>query len=112
MTKYPAPDTEGRDKSIFSEMIKQVVKNMTIPVSILDVTSMSAFRSDGHVGLWSDNPLVPDCSHWCLPGLPDIWNEILLFFLLSRQQVKTQLYLSIFPNTTVSVYSLMSTYFT
>ncbi|CAE5959678.1 unnamed protein product [Arabidopsis arenosa] len=88
VTKYPAPDTEGRDKSIFSEMIKEVVKNMTIPVSILDVTSMSAFRSDGHVGLWSDNPLVPDCSHWCLPGVPDIWNEILLFFLF-RQQVKT-----------------------
>ncbi|KAF3571984.1 hypothetical protein F2Q69_00058442 [Brassica cretica] len=86
VTKYPTPDTQGRDRSIFSEMIKEVVKNMTVPVSVLDVTSMSAFRSDGHVGLWSDNPLVPDCSHWCLPGVPDIWNEILLFFLF-RQQV-------------------------
>lgn len=87
VTKYPTPDTQGRDRSIFSEMIKEVVKNMTVPVSVLDVTSMSAFRSDGHVGLWSDNPLVPDCSHWCLPGVPDIWNEILLFFLF-RQQVQ------------------------
>ena len=91
MTKYPTPDTQGRDRSIFSEMIKEVVKNMTVPVSVLDVTSMSAFRSDGHVGLWSDNPLVPDCSHWCLPGVPDIWNEILLFFLF-RQQVTFSLF--------------------
>ncbi|CAN8288490.1 unnamed protein product [Cochlearia groenlandica] len=86
VTKYPSPDTKGRDTSIFTEMIKQVVKNMTVPVSVLDVTSMSAFRSDGHVGLWSDNPTVPDCSHWCLPGVPDTWNEILLFFFF-RQQV-------------------------
>ena len=91
VTKYPTPDTQGRDRSIFSEMIKEVVKNMTVPVSVLDVTSMSAFRSDGHVGLWSDNPLVPDCSHWCLPGVPDIWNEILLFFLF-RQQVTFSLF--------------------
>ncbi|KAH0872250.1 hypothetical protein HID58_069612, partial [Brassica napus] len=53
-----------RDRSIFSEMTKEVVKNMT--VTVLDVTSMSPIRSDGHVGLWSDNPLVPDCSHWCV----------------------------------------------
>ncbi|KAL1112377.1 hypothetical protein V6Z11_D02G122100 [Gossypium hirsutum] len=27
--------------------------------------------------------MVPDCSHWCLPGLPDIWNEIFLSYLLA-----------------------------
>lgn len=21
--------------------------------------------------------LLSDCSHWCLPGVPDIWNKIL-----------------------------------
>ncbi|CAN8321051.1 unnamed protein product [Cochlearia groenlandica] len=80
VTKDPTQDTKGRDRSIFTETIKQVVNNMTVPVSVLDVTMMSAFRSDGHVGFWSDKPSIPDCSHWCLPGVPDIWNEILLFF--------------------------------
>ncbi|XP_010551169.1 PREDICTED: protein trichome berefringence-like 7 [Tarenaya hassleriana] len=84
VTKHPTTDTEGREQSLFSETIMEVVKNMTVPVTVLHVTSMSAFRSDAHVGLWSDNPSVPDCSHWCLPGVPDIWNEILLFYL-SRQ---------------------------
>ncbi|KAE8723417.1 Protein trichome berefringence-like 7 [Hibiscus syriacus] len=76
VTQNPLSETEGRDQSIFSETIFEVVKNMTVPIAILQVTSMSAFRRDAHVGEWSDKPLVPDCSHWCLPGLPDIWNEI------------------------------------
>ncbi|KAK8482322.1 hypothetical protein V6N13_065857 [Hibiscus sabdariffa] len=83
VTQNPLSETEGRDQSIFSESVFDVVKNMTVPITILQVTPMSAFRRDAHVGRWSDNPLVPDCSHWCLPGLPDVWNEIFLSYLLS-----------------------------
>ncbi|KAK8490834.1 hypothetical protein V6N11_066507 [Hibiscus sabdariffa] len=83
VTQNPLLETEGRDQSIFSESVFDVVKNMTVPITILQVTPMSAFRRDAHVGRWSDNPLVPDCSHWCLPGLPDVWNEIFLSYLLS-----------------------------
>ncbi|TYI93251.1 hypothetical protein E1A91_D02G124200v1 [Gossypium mustelinum] len=83
VTQNPLLETEGRDRSIFSETIFEVIKNMTVPITVLQVTSMSAFRRDAHVGGWSDNPMVPDCSHWCLPGLPDIWNEIFLSYLLA-----------------------------
>ncbi|XP_062078400.1 protein trichome berefringence-like 7 isoform X2 [Humulus lupulus] len=82
VTQHPVFETEGREHSIFSDTVFDVVKNMTIPVTVLHITSMSAFRSDAHVGKWSDNPSVPDCSHWCLPGVPDVWNEILLSHLL------------------------------
>lgn len=81
VTKYPVSETKGRDHSIFSDTMLEVVKNMTIPVNVLHITSMSAFRKDAHVGNWSDNPSVPDCSHWCLPGVPDVWNEIVLSYL-------------------------------
>ncbi|KAE8666392.1 Protein trichome berefringence-like 7 [Hibiscus syriacus] len=85
VTQNPLSETEGRDQSIFSETVFDVVKNMTVTVhiTILQVTSLSAFRKDAHVGGWSDNPLVLDCSHWCLPGLPDVWNEIFLLYLLA-----------------------------
>lgn len=83
VTQNPLLETEGRERSIFSETIFEVIKNMTVPITVLQVTSMSAFRRDAHVGGWSDNPMVPDCSHWCLPGLPDIWNEIFLSYLLA-----------------------------
>ncbi|KAM5562447.1 protein trichome berefringence-like 7 [Rosa sericea] len=72
----------GMDQSPVSDTIIKVVREMAVPVTIMHVTPMGAFRSDGHVGIWSDNPSVPDCSHWCLPGVPDMWNEILLSYLL------------------------------
>ncbi|KAK2390548.1 protein trichome berefringence [Trifolium repens] len=84
VTKRPWKRTNGKDQSPVSDMIKRVVKNMSVPVTVLNVTPMDAYRSDGHVGTWSDNPSVPDCSHWCLPGVPDMWNEILFSYLLQK----------------------------
>ncbi|KAJ0571702.1 putative PMR5 domain, PC-Esterase [Helianthus annuus] len=68
-------------RSQFSDIIREVVNNMTVPVTVMHVTPMGSYRSDAHVGIWSDNPTVPDCSHWCLPGVPDAWNEILFSYL-------------------------------
>ncbi|KAL8215629.1 hypothetical protein R6Q57_022466 [Mikania cordata] len=68
-------------RSQFSDIIKDVVNNMSVPVTTMHVTNMGSYRSDAHVGTWSDNPTVPDCSHWCLPGVPDAWNEILFSYL-------------------------------
>ncbi|GAV69425.1 PC-Esterase domain-containing protein/PMR5N domain-containing protein [Cephalotus follicularis] len=90
VSQHPMPDTEGRDQSVYSDTISEVVKNMTVPITVLHITSMSAFRSDSHVGIWSDNPSVPDCSHWCLPGVPDMWNEILLSYFLSNYSLPLQ----------------------
>ncbi|KAJ4838050.1 hypothetical protein Tsubulata_029672 [Turnera subulata] len=84
VTQRPSSKPGGRDRSPFSDIITKVVKEAAIPVTVMHVTPMGAFRSDAHVGTWSDNPAVPDCSHWCLPGVPDTWNEILLWYLLSR----------------------------
>ena len=90
VTRRPLSKTKGRDRSPFSNMVLNVVKNLSIPVTVLHVTPMGSFRSDAHVGTWSDNPLVPDCSHWCLPGVPDMWNEILFSYLLSQESVSLQ----------------------
>ncbi|KAM1481820.1 hypothetical protein TB2_033500 [Malus domestica] len=85
VTKHPWSSSWGKDRSTISDIIIKIVKKMKVPVTILHVTPMLSFRSDGHVGTWSDNPSVPDCSHWCLPGVPDMWNEILLNLLPGNQ---------------------------
>ncbi|XP_057969545.1 protein trichome berefringence-like 7 isoform X2 [Malania oleifera] len=91
ITQHPMSKTQGRDRNLFSDAILEVVKNMTIPVTLLRITSMSAFRSDAHVGTWSDSTTsVPDCSHWCLPGLPDMWNEIVIAYLLASDGLTPQ----------------------
>ncbi|KAJ4825952.1 Protein trichome berefringence-like 7 [Turnera subulata] len=82
VTEHPTSEARGRDRSIYSDIILEVVDNMSVPITVLRVTSMSAFRSDAHVGKWNGNTTVPDCSHWCLPGVPDMWNEIFLSYLL------------------------------
>ncbi|CAA3021892.1 trichome birefringence-like 14 [Olea europaea subsp. europaea] len=48
-------------------------------VKLLDVTALSELRDEGHISRYSikATPGVQDCLHWCLPGLPDTWNEIL-----------------------------------
>ncbi|PPD76721.1 hypothetical protein GOBAR_DD26353 [Gossypium barbadense] len=84
VTRRPWLKTKGRDHSRISDIIIDVVKKMTTPVTVLHVTPMGAFRSDAHVGTWSDKQSVADCSHWCLPGVPDTWNEILLSMMLSK----------------------------
>ncbi|QCE13584.1 protein trichome birefringence-like 16 [Vigna unguiculata] len=48
-------------------------------VKILDITALSQLRDEGHISHFSISakPGVQDCLHWCLPGIPDTWNEIL-----------------------------------
>ncbi|CAI9291475.1 unnamed protein product [Lactuca saligna] len=81
VTEKPLYRSNMEYRNNFSDIIKSVVNNMSVPVTTMYVTPMGSFRSDAHVGTWSDNPTVPDCSHWCLPGLPDAWNQILFSYL-------------------------------
>ncbi|XP_041006084.1 protein trichome birefringence-like 16 [Juglans microcarpa x Juglans regia] len=48
-------------------------------VKLLDITALSHLRDEGHISRFSRtaSPGVQDCLHWCLPGVPDTWNEIL-----------------------------------
>ncbi|CAA2994965.1 trichome birefringence-like 36 [Olea europaea subsp. europaea] len=68
-------------------VLREVLKRMRFPVYLQDITTMSAFRRDGHPSIYARalgekakremGGYSSDCSHWCLPGVPDTWNEIL-----------------------------------
>lgn len=47
------------------------------PVYLLDITTLSQLRKDAHPSAYSGDHSGVDCSHWCLPGLPDTWNQLL-----------------------------------
>ncbi|GMH29716.1 hypothetical protein Nepgr_031559 [Nepenthes gracilis] len=47
---------------------------------ILDITHMSEFRADAHPGKLGGKK-HDDCLHWCLPGLTDTWNDLLVAVL-------------------------------
>ncbi|CAN6677077.1 unnamed protein product [Malus baccata var. baccata] len=70
--------------------------SQTTKIDILNVTQMTARRKDGHSSLYYLGPNVgpaplhrQDCSHWCLPGVPDTWNELLYALFLKQQMTGT-----------------------
>ncbi|XP_022153835.1 protein trichome birefringence-like 14 isoform X2 [Momordica charantia] len=49
-------------------------------VKILDITAISQLRDEGHMSRYTRRAILntSDCLHWCLPGVPDTWNEVLI----------------------------------
>ncbi|CAL4972845.1 unnamed protein product [Urochloa decumbens] len=84
VTEQPTTEAKGNDRREFEDILADVVANTSVPVTVLNVTLMGAFRSDAHIGLWSHPNTILDCSHWCLPGVPDAWNELVFSHLLTN----------------------------
>lgn len=64
-------------------VLKRVLSTVRKPVTLLDVTNLSLLRKDGHPSIYGlGGRTGMDCSHWCLPGVPDTWNQILYNFIL------------------------------
>ncbi|CAK9166541.1 unnamed protein product, partial [Ilex paraguariensis] len=65
-------------------VVKEILRNMSIPVKLLDVTTLSQLRKDGHSSIYGfGGNEGNDCSHWCLAGVPDTWNQLLYGVLVA-----------------------------
>ncbi|WCJ34035.1 Protein trichome birefringence [Euphorbia peplus] len=82
-------------------VLEKVLRGMKTHVTYLNVTQMTDYRKDGHPSIYrkqhitsaeeKKSPLrYQDCSHWCLPGVPDSWNEVLYAELLVDDYQKRQ----------------------
>ncbi|KAK8921362.1 hypothetical protein KSP39_PZI020813 [Platanthera zijinensis] len=75
------------------QMVRSILDRLDSKVTVINITQLSEYRKDGHPSIYRKfwetfspqqlaNPSTySDCIHWCLPGVPDVWNE-LLFNLL------------------------------
>ncbi|EOX95266.1 Trichome birefringence-like 6 [Theobroma cacao] len=92
---WPLNGTLGMNYPEKNKIVEEVILQMKTPVTLLNVTGLSAYRIDGHPSIYGKKPRnryssnIQDCSHWCLPGVPDTWNEILHFHLQSKQKHKS-----------------------
>eukprot|EP00475_Leptophrys_vorax_P046080 TRINITY_DN9767_c0_g1_i1.p1 TRINITY_DN9767_c0_g1~~TRINITY_DN9767_c0_g1_i1.p1 ORF type:complete len:396 (+),score=-5.08 TRINITY_DN9767_c0_g1_i1:198-1385(+) len=91
---------EYRDLSVaeaFGKSQMLALRNSTFrPIR---VTRMSETRPDAHLGMWSQiqpnpeaafkTPEKGDCTHWCLPGLPDSWMDMLYTHMLLEPTLLT-----------------------
>ncbi|CAN8290934.1 unnamed protein product [Cochlearia groenlandica] len=57
-------------------VVSKVLSTMKKRVFLLDITTLSQLRKDAHPSAYGGGG-GNDCSHWCLPGLPDTWNQLL-----------------------------------
>ncbi|MCD7464520.1 Protein trichome birefringence-like 41 [Datura stramonium] len=65
-------------------VLKKVLATIEKPVTLLDVTNLCLLRKDGHPSIYGlGGRTGMDCSHWCLAGVPDIWNEIFYNFIIT-----------------------------
>lgn len=85
----------GTDRRLFA-VAAEVTSGMKVPVSFVNITRLSEYRKDGHTSVHTirqgkmltpeqqaDPAAFADCIHWCLPGLPDTWNEFLYTRIIS-----------------------------
>ncbi|KAK6919677.1 PC-Esterase, partial [Dillenia turbinata] len=57
-------------------VVRRVLRRMSKPIYLLDITALSQLRKDGHPSSFGHGGRhALDCSHWCLPGVPDTWNQ-------------------------------------
>ncbi|XP_022132714.1 protein trichome birefringence-like 8 [Momordica charantia] len=84
---YTQLEDEPETNTFISNTIKQM-DSVKHKVQFLNITYLTEFRKDGHPSKYRE-PGTPedapqDCSHWCLPGVPDTWNEFVYANLLSK----------------------------
>ncbi|CAL4940494.1 unnamed protein product [Urochloa decumbens] len=70
----------NKDARMVNSAIEEALAGTDI--QLLNLTYMSEFRADAHPAIWlgkKDAVAIygQDCMHWCLPGVPDIWVDIL-----------------------------------
>jgi hypothetical protein len=54
-------------------------------IRLLNVTYISQFRDEAHISKYRPGQTGQDCLHWCLPGVPDVWNELLYAEILAEE---------------------------
>ncbi|KAE8702605.1 Protein ESKIMO 1 [Hibiscus syriacus] len=85
----------GTDRRLFV-IANNITQSMKVKVHFINITSLSEYRKDAHTSVYTirrgkmltieqkaDPATFADCIHWCLPGLPDTWNEFLYTRIVS-----------------------------
>lgn len=84
------PSDFGDSYNVFVDVLSALSSRSYInPLHVLHVTNMTSRRKDGHSSIYYTSPPASirkqDCSHWCLPGVPDSWNELLYALFLKHE---------------------------
>ncbi|KMS98664.1 hypothetical protein BVRB_3g069740 isoform B [Beta vulgaris subsp. vulgaris] len=75
---------------------EHVISNMKTPILYMNLSKMTDYRKDAHPSIYrgsrtkrKNGIIVQDCMHWCLPGVPDSWNQLVYASLLLSSNVSS-----------------------
>ncbi|XP_034229745.1 protein trichome birefringence-like 12 isoform X2 [Prunus dulcis] len=76
----PSNNGPNKEERLLNHLIEDTLQRTDI--QLLNLTYLSEFRADAHPAIWlgqKDAVAIwgQDCMHWCLPGVPDTWVDIL-----------------------------------
>ncbi|XP_027176630.1 protein trichome birefringence-like 34 [Coffea eugenioides] len=89
------------------EMMRKVeaaindLKSRGLTVRLINITQLSEYRKEGHPSIYrkqwelltqrqiSKPSAYADCIHWCLPGVPDVWNQLLYAYIFNSSSHNT-----------------------
>ncbi|KAL8039061.1 hypothetical protein ABFS82_10G011000 [Erythranthe guttata] len=90
---YWGIETDADMMHIAESTIRKLEKQ-GLKVEYLNITHLSDYRKDAHPSIYKEflpppneeqlsNPKsYSDCVHWCLPGVPDVWNQIIYDYII------------------------------
>uniref|UniRef100_A0A7N0V4E7 Trichome birefringence-like N-terminal domain-containing protein n=1 Tax=Kalanchoe fedtschenkoi TaxID=63787 RepID=A0A7N0V4E7_KALFE len=81
------------------DIISTTLNQMKTPVRYLNITKLSEYRRDAHPSIYArskgklliktndkeEPEYKGDCSHWCLPGVPDTWNRLIYAHMVTPE---------------------------
>ncbi|KAL8492898.1 hypothetical protein ACS0TY_024189 [Phlomoides rotata] len=89
------PSSVMRSLIRIPESIIEKLEQRGVKVEYMNITQLSGYRKDGHPSIFRnftlnisleelirDSHKYSDCMHWCLPGVPDVWNQILYSYIM------------------------------
>ncbi|KAJ8452917.1 hypothetical protein Cgig2_014680 [Carnegiea gigantea] len=76
----PSNNGVNKEERELNQVIEEALQGSSIQK--LDLAHLSEYRADAHPAIWlgkKDAVAVwgQDCMHWCLPGVPETWVDIL-----------------------------------
>ncbi|CAM0950543.1 unnamed protein product [Alopecurus aequalis] len=94
---YTQPLDLNHDMRLYDTVARTAKSMKKVPVTLIDITRMSDYRKDAHTSIYTlrqgylltpeqkaDPQKFADCIHWCLPGVPDVWNQVLYTRIFSK----------------------------
>ncbi|OWM67095.1 protein trichome birefringence-like 34 [Punica granatum] len=94
----------GSDPAMM-RVVKTIINDLRargVIVHVLNITQLSEYRKEAHPSIYrrwyrprNDEQMAnpwsyADCSHWCLPGVPDVWNELLYAQIFENRAPKLE----------------------